>query len=67
MDVYQFCSDELKLELDVGREMDKEMRERELEENKEETKGEDMAVSKDEPLGTGLNTGAYELKAIVTH
>ena len=67
MDVYQFCSDELKQELDVGREMEKEMRERELEENKEETKGEDMAIGKEEPLGTGLNTGAYELKAIVTH
>ena len=67
MDVYQFCSDELKQELDVGREMEKEMRERELEEAKEESKGEDAGPGKDEPIGTGLNTGAYELKAIVTH
>ena len=43
--------------------MEKEMRERELEENK----GEEAPTNKDEPLGTGLNTGAYELKAIVTH
>lgn len=44
--------------------MEKEMREMEL---NEESKGEEVAVGKEEPLGSGLNTGAYELKAIVTH
>lgn len=63
-DAYPFCSEELKQSLDVGREMEKEMREREL---NEESKGEEAAAGKEDPLGTGLDTGAYELVAIVTH
>jgi ubiquitin carboxyl-terminal hydrolase 14 len=46
--------------------MEKDMRERELEETKEESK-EPLAPARDSELGAGLPTGNYELKAIVTH
>jgi ubiquitin carboxyl-terminal hydrolase 14 len=46
--------------------METAIRDRELEESKEETKGE-WVPERDAEFGSGLPTGNYELKACVTH
>lgn len=64
LDLYEFCTEELKSSLDVGRDMETEMREKELEESKgkpaEHTSGE-------AEFGTGIDNGSYQLVAVVSH
>jgi ubiquitin carboxyl-terminal hydrolase 14 len=64
LDLHPFCSDELKQSLDVGREMELQMHEKELEENK--GKPRDMKSFTAE-FGTGIETGHYQLVGVVTH
>ena len=64
LDVYDFCSPELKRSLDVGRDLEKEMREMEL---KEERKTVELVAAQEVELGTGIDTGAYKLVGVVTH
>jgi len=64
LDVYELCTPELQRELDVGRDMEKQIRERELEESKEKPKDYRRL---DAEFGTGLETGAYQLVGVVTH
>lgn len=64
IDLYEFCSDDLRNQLNVGREMEEDIRRRELEESKDKPKD---YKSVDAELGTGLDTGSYQLVGVVTH
>ena len=64
LDVYEFCNDELKASLDVGRDMESEMRAKELEESKGKPTDH---TSVDAEFGTGIDNGTYQLIAIVSH
>jgi len=63
-DTYEFCSEELKASLNVGRDMEIQMREKDLEETKERPKDYKSATTE---FGTGLDTGHYQLVGVVTH
>jgi ubiquitin carboxyl-terminal hydrolase 14 len=58
LDIYEFCAPETQRSLDVGRDMQRQMR--------EEGKDEDP-MSLDAELGTGIETGQYQLVGVVTH
>ena len=64
LDLYPFCTDELKQSLDVGREMELQLSEKELETNK--GKPRDLKSFTAEP-GSGIETGHYHLVGVVTH
>ncbi|CAG9313885.1 unnamed protein product [Blepharisma stoltei] len=64
LDTYEFCSDELKNSLNIGRDMEAQVRERELEESKEKPKEHKSGTAE---FGTGLDTGHYQLVGVVTH
>lgn len=64
LDVYDFCSPELKQSLEVGREMEKELRDQEMQ---EERKTLPQQLATECELGSGLDTGAYKLVGVVTH
>lgn len=64
LDLYPYCTDELKRTLDVGREMELQMHEKELEENK--GKPRDLKNFTAE-FGSGIETGHYHLVGVVTH
>mmetsp|Transcript_2080 Transcript_2080/g.4791 ORF Transcript_2080/g.4791 Transcript_2080/m.4791 type:complete len:467 (+) Transcript_2080:3878-5278(+) len=57
LDVYDFCTPDVQRELDVGRDMQRQMRE----------EGKDDSMSLDAELGSGLQTGQYQLIGVVTH
>lgn len=64
LDVYAHCSGALQGALDVGRTMETEMRERELEEHKGRPA---ECTSVDAEFGTGVDNGMYQLVSVVTH
>ena len=64
LSLYPYCNDELKRSLDVGRDMEREINEKELEENK--GKPRDMKNFTSE-FGLGFETGDYHLVGVVTH
>lgn len=63
-DTYEFCSEELKSQLNIGRDMENQLREKELEESKEKAKDHKSPTA---DFGTGLETGHYQLVGVVTH
>lgn len=92
MDVYEFCTEDLKKSLDLGREFEIKLREEEdarrlqgedvvMKDDQEEEKGPQPVAKKQQqvfqqkiddeilyrPHGMGLDTGNYQLIAVVTH
>ena len=65
LDAYDFCCPELKQSLEVGREMEKALRDEELKEERKAPPSQQLATESE--LGSGLDTGAYKLVGVVTH
>jgi len=65
LDAYDFCTPELKQSLEVGREMEKALRDEELKEERKAPPTQQLATESE--LGIGLDTGAYKLVGVVTH
>lgn len=64
IDLHPFCTDELKRSLDVGREMELQLHEKELETNPGKVRD---LKSFTADFGTGIETGHYQLVGVVTH
>lgn len=64
LDLYPFCTEELQNSLNVGRDMERELHEREMINNPGKPKEiKDFTAE----FGTGIETGHYQLVGVVTH